>query len=220
LAKNSQKKTVVSEREVELATHVDHQIQESKWNRIEYFIVKTQSDLQQNSPNLPNFFQAVEGMYWIQIKENQYICFEAKTSLLEKHIFHTYLLQQLPICKSEQDVIRLFESQNLIESTSLAYALITAVNEGFEIQGNNGLLVQGKEKLMFLTNVPVVLSESFLIVSNQLKEELIATEQWDGFLNQIELLENTTNEMKIKTLRQSWSTLLKAKSMGMAIVFK
>jgi hypothetical protein len=36
---------------------------------------------------------------------------------------------------------------------------------------------------------------------------------------QIELLEKTTNEMKIKALSQSWTSLLKAGNMGMAIVF-
>jgi hypothetical protein len=115
--------------------------------------------------------------------------------------------------------MRLFETQNLMDASALAYALLTVVSEGFEIQGKNGLLVHGKEQLMFLTHVPVVLQESFLIVSDQLKERLIATGQWDVFLQQIELLEKTTNEMKIKALSQSWTSLLKAGNMGMAIVF-
>lgn len=219
LAKNSRKKTPIVENEVELATHADHQIQESKWNRIEYFIEKTQRDRREQTPNLPSFIHTVEGMQWIRVNENKFICYEATISVLEKHIFHTYLLQQLPNCNSDEEVMRLFETQNLMDASALAYALLTVVSEGFEIQGKNGLLVQGKEQLMFLTHVPVVLQESFLIVSDQLKERLIATGQWDVFLQQIELLEKTTNEMKIKALSQSWTSLLKAGNMGMAIVF-
>lgn len=219
LAKNSRKKTPIVENEVELATHADHQIQESKWNRIEYFIEKTQRDRREQTPNLPSFIHTVEGMQWIRVNENKFICYEATISVLEKHIFHTYLLQQLPNCNSDEEVMRLFETQNLMDASALAYALLTVVSEGFEIQGKNGLLVQGKEQLMFLTHVPVVLQESFLIVSDQLKERLIATGEWDVFLQQIELLEKTTNEMKIKALSQSWTSLLKAGNMGMAIVF-
>lgn len=219
LAKNSRKKTPIAENEVELATHADHQIQESKWNRIEYFIEKTQRDRREQTPNLPSFIHTVEGIQWIRVNENKFICYEATISVLEKHIFHTYLLQQLPNCNSDEGVMRLFETQNLMDASALAYALLTVVSEGFEIQGKNGLLVQGKEQLMFLTHVPVVLQESFLIVSDQLKERLIATGQWDVFLQQIELLEKTTNEMKIKALSQSWTSLLKAGNMGMAIVF-
>lgn len=219
LAKNSRKKTPIVENEVELATHADHQIQESKWNRIEYFIEKTQRDRREQTPNLPSFIHTVEGMQWIRVNENKFVCYEATISVLEKHIFHTYLLQQLPNCNSGEEVMRLFETQNLMDASALAYALLTVVSEGFEIQGKNGLLVQGKEQLMFLTHVPVVLQESFLIVSDQLKERLIATGEWDVFLQQIELLEKTTNEMKIKALSQSWTSLLKAGNMGMAIVF-
>lgn len=219
LAKNSRKKTPIAENEVELATHADHQIQESKWNRIEYFIEKTQRDRREQTPNLPSFIHTVQGMQWIRVNENKFVCYEATISVLEKHIFHTYLLQQLPNCNSDEEVMRLFETQNLMDASALAYALLTVVSEGFEIQGKNGLLVQGKEQLMFLTHVPVVLQESFLIVSDQLKERLIATGEWDVFLQQIELLEKTTNEMKIKALSQSWTSLLKAGNMGMAIVF-
>lgn len=220
LAKNSRKKALKAlENEEEPVIQPDHQLQACKWNRMEYFIKKNQLSTTDSLEENSDFLKTIEGMDFLKFQENKFVCFEIGASTLEKYIFKNYLLQHLHTETTEEQLVELFENQNLVDSKLVSYTIIVKTDIGFEVRGKNSLLLQVQGKIKFLTNVPVLVTDFSVFVSDRFKNELVSTKQWETFVEQLDLLQSTTHVMKVKALAQSWSVVLKEGKMGMALLF-
>lgn len=220
LAKNSRKKALKTlENEEEPEIQPDFQMQASKWNRMEYFIEKNQLSVADSLEETSVFLKTIEGMDFLKFQENKFVCFEIGASTLEKYIFKNYLQQHLNAGTTDEQLIELFENQNLVDSKLVSYTIVVKTDIGFEVRGKNSLLLQVQGKIKFLTNVPVLVTDFSVFVSDRFKNELVSAKQWETFVEQLDLLQSTTHVMKVKALTQSWSVLLKEGKMGMGLLF-
>lgn len=220
LAKNSRKQALKAlEDENEPVTQPDHQMHASKWNRMEYFIEKNQLSTSALSGEASDFLKTIEGMDLLKFQEKTYVCFEIGASNLEKYIFKNYLQQQLHAVITIEQLVALFDNQNLVDSKLVSYTIVVKTAVGFEVRGKNSLLLQVHGKIKFLTHVPVLVTDFSVFVSDLFKNELVSTKQWETFVEQLDLLQSTTHLMKVKALTQSWNVLLKEGKMGIALLF-
>jgi hypothetical protein len=73
--------------------------------------------------------------------------------------------------------------------------------------------------MSFLNESGTVIAHPTLLISERLKNELLATENWDKFLSQIDMLPRMSNEMALDTMYTCWKEILEDQHLGILFFF-
>lgn len=195
-----------------------HKLRESKWNKMEYFIENTSIPHMQHIKIPGNTIHLFQNCFVIPVHARKIFFWQCKVSKLENFLFYNFLSERILPDSSDQEIITWANSQNLINFETACYGFIETDEKGGNIYGEKGLILKSKKQIAFLSENRIRLSRCSIIVSDQLKNDLIERNIWDKLVEQIEILENTSEEMRQSIINDVWGNYLKECNGGIIMV--
>lgn len=198
-----------------------YKVQESRWNRIEHFIARNEEAM--STPHaLAGFsehIRFIENFSVLPLDKDHLLFWEAPVSNLENYILKEYLKDQIRRESTPFAAMRALEEQKLVDEKDFTYGIISLHGTDFFIEGKNGLLIQDKDRMSFLTQNKTRLDTFTMLISDQLKNGLVNTSEWERFMDQIAMIRKMSPEMAISTLEECWKEVLKKENAGIMLYF-
>lgn len=198
----------------------DHEarIRESRWNRIEHFLSGAAPREGETVP-FPDRLRLVGNIQVLPLPGGNVIFWEAPVSRLENFILRDYLKNRIQEGIPPEALIDRLQEQKLVDAEDFACGLISGNGQDISVSGKNGLLIQGQDKMSFLTENQNTLKPFTIVISEKLKNELVASAQWDKFTEQSEMILKMSSPMAIQTLEDCWKEMLERENLGMLLFF-
>lgn len=191
-------------------------IKESSWNKIEHFL----SGFESRAPDFSAFsgkLKFIENVHLLPLSNGNWLFWEAPVSKLENYVLRDYLESQAD--GSQEKIVQLLQTQKLVDVDELSYGIIGLENGEISISGKNGLLIQGQDKMSFLTENQSTVKTFTVLISEKFKNELVATSQWDKFTEQTEIILKMSSHMAMQTMEECWQEMLGEEKLGMILFF-
>lgn len=221
LAKNQKRDEKTTGNETGPSKEEQFRLTESKWNKIEYFIAK-EEEKQQQMDQYPVFYENVKcisNFSMLPLTDNRFLFWEASISKLENYILKDYVQKRDLSTITPEAVKAIFESQKLVDHESLTYGIMSFNDNQLSISGKNGLLIQSDEKMSFLTEIETGIRSFTVLISDRLKNELVATAEWDKLMQQMDIIQKMSPKMTIQTMEECWKETLVNGNYGMLLLF-
>lgn len=194
-------------------------VQESKWNKMEHFISRNESEGKELNTHFPENIKSIQNFDSFELEEGVFLFWEANVSKLENYLFRDYLRNHVKAGISAEALTAIFDNQKLVDTENLTYGTIASKNNEILVSGKDGLLIQNKDKMSFLTENQTSIKTFTVLISERFKNELVITAEWDRFMEQMEMIQKMSLKMGIQTIEECWSEILEAKKMGMILFF-
>jgi tetratricopeptide (TPR) repeat protein len=218
--KNKQNAKLITEKEFD-ETASKLKLRDQKWQELEDFIQK--DNHHKNSINTfeikANVFNSIGEFQFLRLSNDNYIFWETPLSNLENYILKNYFVEAIGTKTDEKTIIQIVENQPLIDTTKLSFSFISLQDNQLFVDGKQGLLIQNSSKMSFLNENGTVITHPTILISERLKNELLATENWEKFLSQIDMLPRMSNEMALDTMYRCWKEMLEKQHLGILFFF-
>jgi tetratricopeptide (TPR) repeat protein len=219
--KNKQNAKIVSEKEFE-ETISKLKTKNEQWQTLENFILeKEKANIHAQTFVIEKQHLTSIGHFQsLKLKNENLLFWETPLSELENYILKNHLIESIGDETNEGKITEIIQNQTLIDQSNLSFVFISITDNEILIDGKNGLLIQNSNKMSFLSEIETSISNPTILISERLKNELLATENWDKFLSQIDMLPRMSNEMGIETMYSCWAEMLSEHKFGILFFFE